>query len=576
MSKRASTDTLLKLILAGAVVGLVALAWVSAFLGEILTPTGMPWMSVPGLIARVKEGTFAWPAAATWILIILAVVAFVAAAGLSSRGGSRGSASQRDLAGRLATGAKLAPLTQKYRAKESKQLHPDAEDLPPGQKLGQTLAGKPQQLFSGYRQTGLGIVGPGGGKTSACVIPRMAAAPGAALMTSNKIDGVPEVIAARHNLGRIWIFDPNGIYRATGRPDFVFNPLSLVKDTVTAMELASVIITAAKKNNPRDGDGKDDAHFGPAGETCLAWALLAAAAQKKPISAVHGWMAQGELVLIKDILEEAGHDSAAADMFGFSKWPDRTRGSLIATTQRMCRDLSHNTFRDWTTPTPGIEEFDPAAFLTGRDTLILLSERRPGGTGAVITAIVKSIIAAARKQAPGAARLRVPLVAELDEVANIVPWPSLPEDFSYFGSLGLCFTVYLQAYAQGVGEWGENGMRTLWQTAGFRLVGANEETTFTRGLSETIGTWEKEMGKDKPTKTLPKAGAEDFANLPAFTAFLFSANAPAALISLSPWFKDKKLSATIKEGRPSAEQLAQATPAPARTTAELQPEGATP
>ncbi|WP_427008765.1 TraM recognition domain-containing protein [Pseudarthrobacter sp. H2] len=145
----------------------------------------------------------------------------------------------------------------------------------------------------------------------------------------------------------------------------------------------------------------------------------------------------------------------------------------------------------------------------------------------MITAIVKSIItaaAAARKQAPGAARLRVPLVAELDEVANIVPWPSLPEDFSYFGSLGLCFTVYLQAYAQGVGEWGENGMRKLWQTAVFRLVGANEETTFTRGLSETIGTREKDMGKDKPTKTLPKAGAEDFANLPAFTSF--SAPAP--------------------------------------------------
>ena len=562
MSKPTSTDTLLKLTLAGAVAGLLALAWVSAVLGELLTPTGMPWTSPAQLLARLKEGSLVWPAAATWILITLAVAAFLGAAFLSARGGGRGSASQRTLAGRLASGHQLASLTEKHRARETSQLHPAADNLPPGQKLGHALAGKWQMLYSGYRQTGLSIIPPGGGKTSACVIPRMADAPGAALMTSNKIDGVPEVIAARHNLGRIWIFDPNGIYLAQKRPDFIFNPLSLVHDTVTAMELAAVIITAAKKNNPRDGDGKDDAHFGPAGETCLAWALLAAAIEKKPISAVHEWMARGELVQIKEILEDAGFDAAAADMFGFSKWPDRTKGSLIATTQRMCRDLSHNTFRDWTTPTAGIDEFDPTKFLDSKDTLILLSERRPGGTGAVITAIVKSITTAARNQAPGTARLRVPLIAELDEVANIVPWPSLPEDFSYFGSLGLCFTVYLQAYAQGVGEWGENGMRTLWQTAGFRLVGANEETTFTRGLSETIGTWEKPMGKDRPTKTLPKAGPEDFANLPAFTAFLFSANAPATLISLSPWFKDKTLSTTINDGLPAAGELAQRTPKP--------------
>ncbi|NMR31880.1 type IV secretory system conjugative DNA transfer family protein [Crystallibacter degradans] len=576
MSQPTSTDTLLKLILAATVAGLLALAWVSAFLGELLTPTGMPWTNLPQLITRFKEGSFQWPAAATWILIVLAVAAFLGAAFLASRGGGRGSASQRALAGRLATGARLSSLTEKHRARESRQLHPDAENLPPGQKLGYTLAGKRQMLFSGYRQTGLSIIPPGGGKTSACVIPRMAGAPGAALMTSNKIDGVPEVIAARHNLGRIWIFDPNRIYRTADRPDFIFNPLSLVEDTVTAMELASVIITAAKKNNPRDGDGKDDAHFGPAGETCLAWALLAAAIEKKPLSVVHEWMARGDLVRIRDILEDAGYDSAAADMFGFSKWPDRTRGSLIATTQRMCRDLSQSTFRDWTTPAPGIDEFDPTKFLGSKDTLILLSERRPGGTGAVITAIVKSITTAARNQAPGAARLLVPLVAELDEVANIVPWPSLPEDFSYFGSLGLCFTVYLQAYAQGVGEWGENGMRTLWQTAGFRLVGANEETAFTRGLSETIGTWEKEMGKDRPTKTLPKAGPEDFANLPGFTAFLFSASAPAALISLFPWFKDKQLAATIKEGLPAAGEPAQAKPASPGPVQTLDREEATP
>lgn len=128
-------------------------------------------------------------------------------------------------------------------------------------------------------------------------------------MTSNKIDGIPEVIAARNNLGHIWILDPNRIYWATDHPDFTFNPLSLVKDTVPAMELASVIITAAKKNNRRTGTTK----MMPASARPAKHALPAAAAEKKPLSAVHEWMAWGDLVRIKDILEDAGYDSAAAD-----------------------------------------------------------------------------------------------------------------------------------------------------------------------------------------------------------------------------------------------------------------------
>lgn len=105
MSKQTSTDTLMKLGLAGVLVGLVAIAWVSAVLGEFLTPTGMPWTNFTDLVARVKAGTFAWPGAATWIAIVLAVGFLFGAALLAAGRGGKGSAAQRELGSRLATGA---------------------------------------------------------------------------------------------------------------------------------------------------------------------------------------------------------------------------------------------------------------------------------------------------------------------------------------------------------------------------------------------------------------------------------------------------------------------------------------
>ncbi|MBP2269263.1 type IV secretory pathway TraG/TraD family ATPase VirD4 [Pseudarthrobacter sp. PvP004] len=562
MSKQTSTDTLMKLGLAGLIVGLVAIAWVAATLGEFLTPTGMPWTNFTELVARFKEGTFLWPGAATWIAIVLAVGLMFGAALLAAGRGGAGSAAQRELGSRLATGAKLAPLMEKERKKDAAQLHPKAVGLPPGQVLGQTAAGKPAVLYQGWRDLGVCIMGPGSGKTSCFVVPRLAAAPGAALMTSNKVDGVAQVIAARHHLGTVWLWDTGKIYRQSDRPDFIFSPLWEVKGTEDAMRLASWIITASMKNNPRtDSEAAEDAQFGPAGESCLAWTLLAAALIGKALGDVHEWISKGSFEKVSNILADQ-YPRPAAEMRGFDKWPDRTRGSLVATTQRMCRDLVHDAILAWTTPTPGIRNFDPAKFMEGRQTMILLSERGPGGAGAVLTAMIKAICNAAVRKTPGEARLAVPLVGELDEVANIVPWPTLPQDFSHYGSRGLCFTLYLQGWSQGCGEWGTKGMQTLWQMSGTRFVGSNEETDWTEGLSKAIGTYQrKEQGSDRKER-LPKVSVQDFADLPKFSGILSSSAAPATLLRLTPWHKNKELSKTIEAGMEAATAMATGEPQP--------------
>ncbi|WP_423185039.1 type IV secretory system conjugative DNA transfer family protein [Arthrobacter sp. NyZ413] len=545
------------------VVAAVALFPVAVNAGEALTPTSagvyQPGWNPLELGIRLAKGTVVWPDAATWLgtVFLLALVGGLVALSFATPGGSAASAvSGNGVAGRLATGQQLAPLMGKAMRKDATNLHPHAQGIAPGQVLGVPAAGRAAVLYQGWRDLGVCIMGPGTGKTSCCVVPRILNAPGSALMTGNKVDGVAQVIAGRHHLGPVWVWDLGKIFRQPDTPDFIFNPLAQVRGTEDAMRLASWLITASAKNNPRtETEAKDDAHFGPAGESCLAWMLLAAAKTGKTLAHVHDWASKGALLLVSNLLDDLGYTRPAAEVAGYDKWPDKTRGSLVATVQRMCRDLVHEAILPWTTPTPGIREFDPAGFLQGRQTLIMLSERGPGSAGAIITALVNAITRTAIRETPGEARLKVPLVGELDEIANIAAWPSLPKDFSYFGSRGLCFTVYLQAYSQGVSEWGENGMKTLWQTAGIRLLGASEEDTFTQGISQRLGTWEKPTGEGKPAKTMPKASVEDLSNIPKFTALLSTSITPAAIIKLRRWDNTPAMKRTVEHGLPAARAI---------------------
>lgn len=528
----------------------------AAHVGEVFTSTDTAHSWNPlALATALMKGTSVWPGAATAVLLVCLVLIIGTYFGaIFSTGGNSG---RRELARRLATGSQLAPIKARKRAKEATQLHPSAVDLPAGQRVGTAAVGRSVVLWQGWRDLGACCMGPGSGKTSCLVIPRMAAAPGPALMTSNKVDGVGEVIAARHELGTIWLFDPNNIYRQADKPDFTFNPLSEIRGTEDAMRLASWIITASLKNNSNSSEqAREDAQFGPSGESCVAWALLAASLTGRTLADVHAWIAQGSYEEIMNILSDHGYERPAAEMKGFDKWPDRTRGSLVATTQRMCRDLVHEAILDWTNPRPGIRTFDPAAFTEGRQTMILLSERGPGGAGAVITAMIKAICNAAIRKTPGQARLTVPLVGELDEVANIVPWPTLPQDFSHFGSRGLCFTVYLQGWSQGCGEWGVKGMETLWQMAGIRVIGSNDEPAWLEGISKLIGTYQRPVHDSKAKERLPKASVEDLGNLPKFTAVLTTSVTPAALVTLTPWHKIRVLKKRINASQWAADTLA--------------------
>lgn len=187
----------------------------------------------------------------------------------------------------------------------------------------------------------------------------MIEAPGAAIMTSNKVDGVQETLAGRAGRGTSFIFDPNRIYRRETLPDFVFNPLDYIQNASDARELAAIFEASTRKASDRGGDSQ----FDTAGRDMLAYFFLAAALEHEPLSQVFAWFARAEGHLPEQILRRHGKKGPAATIEGILSWPEKTKGSVYATAQRMASALADDDLLAWT-DTPGIRSFNPKSSST--------------------------------------------------------------------------------------------------------------------------------------------------------------------------------------------------------------------
>nr|WP_323848187.1 TraM recognition domain-containing protein [Curtobacterium flaccumfaciens]WQM79132.1 hypothetical protein PCFP21_400 [Curtobacterium flaccumfaciens pv. poinsettiae]WQM79168.1 hypothetical protein PCFP23_095 [Curtobacterium flaccumfaciens pv. poinsettiae]WQM79269.1 hypothetical protein PCFP24_095 [Curtobacterium flaccumfaciens pv. poinsettiae]WQM79476.1 hypothetical protein PCFP31_210 [Curtobacterium flaccumfaciens pv. poinsettiae]WRK13120.1 hypothetical protein PCFP22_475 [Curtobacterium fl len=501
---------------------------------------------------------FQWPWWGTALIIAVVVLAIAAAVWMVIR--KAGSGAMDHLQSKMLHRNDIRAAKYPARRKEAVRLHPNAVGLAPGQQVGTLVHGGP--IFQGWRDTCMALMGPGRGKTSGQVIPKMVNAPGAAMFTSRRIDGVREIIAGRPT-STAWVFDPQRIYRKDTRPDFVFNPLMGIRTRDDADELAEIFETATKPKG-----AKTDAQFDPQGKSLLAFALLAAARTNKTLADVHGWLntetGGGEIL---DILERSGDPSAAMAMKGMEEQYDRTRKSVYATAQRMASALSNDQAMAWTN-TSGIRRFDPETFVRSKDTLILLSKKGTAASSAFLTALVRAVCKAAEQLAEdNGGRLETPFVVELDECANVVKWPELPDLYSYYGGYGIALSSYFQSWAQGVKEFGAETMNAMWNAAGIRIYGGGESAQgdFLRRLSDSVGTF-KEVIKSysagsnnrstsTSTQVRPIMTAGDLEGLPFWRAIVSVPGARPVLVKTTPWFRDKKLKERIGDVKPAARDV---------------------
>ncbi|MFJ3395351.1 type IV secretory system conjugative DNA transfer family protein [Leifsonia aquatica] len=527
-------------------------------LANLFTPTGATYSWWAPTLTASLVGGHPLPAAAPALLIVLVVLviaSLVAVSFIRRRPRSK----SKQAAALLNKRKNVAALRHKSRAQEAQRLHPNAEGLAPGLELGWYKNRPSDCAYQGWRDCALAILGTGRGKTSAMVVPRIIAAPGAAVMTSNKVDGVAEVIAGRTGNGtrKVFIFDNQGIY-TDGTPTFTVDLLSPVRSMREAEELAWILDDSSQ---PEGEPAKKDPHFDPAGRGLLSCFLLAAALEPGTLlSTVYEWVALQNGADPERILRTAGKVGPANTVRGVMKQPEKTRGSIFAVAQRMASALGDDDLMRWTVPARGLPVFDVEAFLRSRDTLILLSQAGPGSGAAVVTGLLQAVCARAEHYAAASGgRLPIPLVVEADELGNTVRWRRLPAQVSHFGSKGICVTGYLQSYEQGIGIFSKAGMDSLYDGCSIRVYGGgSNDERWLSGLSRLIGSYEKKtstvssgrggVNTSVALQQTPILDTSDLASMDEWDAVIFSGKARPALVRMRPWWERPELDELVKAG----------------------------
>lgn len=533
-----------------AVALLVLFTWVPVHLTARLEEgaAGPPGNPV-ALLVGLARGDVAWTTATTVAAIALAVAVLAAVAVVATsvrrrrgRRGGRRARTDRAVA-RLGRGRDTHALSGAA-ARESAQRLGVAGGVD-GLPIGRAMAGgKP--LVQDWEAVSVDVWGPRAGKTTSRAIPALLAAPGAVVATSNKRDLVDATRGPRAAHGPVWVFDPQ---RLIGEePSWWWDPLSYVVDETAARELAGIFSSAT-----RSASARTDAYFDGAALDLLSGLLLAAAVDQRPLTDVYEWLTDPNDDTPAEILAAAGHRLPAASVRGVVNAPDKQRAGVYGTAAQTCSFMTNSAAMRWVTPPPAdrpLPAFSPARFAATTETLYLLSREGHGNAGALVTALTVAVCEAAEEHArtqPGG-RLTVPMVAVLDEAANVCRWRQLPDLYSHYGSRGIALMTFLQSWSQGVEVWGRDGMRKLWSAATVKVYGGGvSEVEFLEELSRLVGDYthleiSTSVGKQgrstsRQRRTDRILDVADLASLDRGRALVFAAGALPTLARTEPWWE---------------------------------------
>ncbi|CAL9677694.1 hypothetical protein SUDANB95_08021 (plasmid) [Actinosynnema sp. ALI-1.44] len=458
----------------------------------------------------------------------------------------------------------FAELQQPAMAKRAQGLRPSLAEANPktltardvGTALGD-IGGA--TVFKSHEDVELVICGPRSNKTSAKVVPEILAAPGPVLATSNKPDVWILTAGLRAKVGQVWLFDPQ---RITYQPQtFWWNPLRLVRDVESAARLTTYFMREVGGGS-EIADGADP-FFTRASTKTLRQLMLAAAVSGRTLRDVVLWVAtRAEDPAV--YLERAGFGAQAASLRSTLELPPETKGGIYEGVSTALTCLDSEALLRWVTPPAtwddppenpdSFPELDLRSLITrvgDRHPTVYLLSREGEGTGRpVVAAIVGELIEICfRAAGANGGRLDPPVNLILDEAANIVRLPELPNWYSYFGSMSLMVTTILQSREQGRAVWGEKGFESLWSAATIKTVGAGvQDVRFAEELSQLVGDH-----KIEETSTSHSSGggsvsrslrteriltAADIAALPRTKALLFTSGRRPALLNLHPWYAE--------------------------------------
>jgi type IV secretory pathway TraG/TraD family ATPase VirD4 len=577
-------DLVLRLLLGAlaVVVPLAHLAWLSGSVTAYLTGASLaPYQPTAALLHPGQV----WPDAGETPLLIgarivpvLLLLALGAVAGVVwARHKSRSGGRKKKITD-MAKARDIEPLMAKAITDKARSLRPslkdakniDAKDT--GILLG-NLQGTKHEVRMGFEDVAVAIMAPRSGKTTSLAIPSILHAPGAVLLTSNKAagDAFTTAYEARTKAGQVWTMDPQQIAHAAR--EMWWNPLAGATTLDGANRLAGHFL-AASVDASQQGD-----FWSKAGSNILSQLFLAAALDERPITDVMQWLAFPADRTPLDVLRDHGFAAVAAQLKGTVEGPPETRDGIYETARQYASALLNSEIAAWVTPQKDVPEFQPAQFVTSTDTLFLLSKDGGGGASALIAACADSVMRAATAQAERAGgRLDPPMLAVLDEAANVCKISDLPDLYSHLGSRGIIPITILQSYRQGQKVWGDAGMDAMWSASTVKVIGSGiDDPDFADKLSRLIGdhdvettsTSHSESGKStsvsmRHERILP---ADAIRALPKGTALCFATGMRAAMLDLRPWYLEpgaEELSAASERASKAITARAIAKHAPTR------------
>jgi TraM recognition site of TraD and TraG len=532
------------------------LAWLAARIAAALSGGRVPAFGARWVAALALGRTAqAWPGTPT-ALVITAAAVLAAATGAAAIAAWRviGPRLPRpgDPVAALAGNPEITRLAPVQAARSAIRLRPSLAGASPrslapadmGLLLGQLKvpSGRGPALYASWEDTTIAVMAPRSGKTTALAIPHVLSAPGPAVATSVRADLWAATSQLRAEAGGVtWVFDPQQV-TGTAR-SWWWDPLSGLRTKEAATRLAAHFVVFVEDDSRRD-------IWGPAAKDLLCALFLAAGSCGRTLRDVDRWLADPASPVPSDLLSRAGLTGLAASLRGMQHGAPETRDGIFQTARTAAACLNDEELLPWVTPPRSgvtVPAFDPHAFAGSRDTLYLITE---AGTAAapLVAAMADAVMRAGRRRAEQqGGRLDPPMVAVLDEAANICRIPDLPAQYSHVGGRGVIPVTILQSYEQGEAVWGSSGMAALWGAATKKLVGAGVDSPrLARDIAALTGQHDVPVrsvsygdGRASIQVSLRRQeilDASDVRALPPGTALLFATGARAALVQLRPWY----------------------------------------
>jgi type IV secretory pathway TraG/TraD family ATPase VirD4 len=559
-----TADPLLPLVVALAV-GVPGVGWWLATAGRAASwLSGNGWTG-PAPSLRLVHSTVTdgpsteWPSTPGWLVAAVFLAGLAAVTTLSVLAWSRWAGGRADESARaLATRGDVAALTPAGVAGRTHRLRPSLAGTP-ARKLGGADCGvtlgrlvpRGPVLRASWEDVVLAVMAPRAGKTTALAVPAVLDAPGAVVATSNKADLWAATAALREQATgeRVWVFDPQAI--AHVEQTWWWNPLAAATTVDEAHRLAGHFVQEIVGDKGRRDFWVSAAH------DLLTALLLAAAADQRTLLDVYSWLNDPSLPTPADLLRQHGYPAAAAALIGRQNGAPETRDGVYETARTAAQVLRDPRITAWVTPPDcaGLGELDLAGFATSRQTLLLLTKDGAGAAAPLVAAMTDRVMRDAVRQAERrGGRLDPPMVAVLDEAANVCRIADLPDLYSHLGSRGVLPVTVLQSYRQGVRVWGEAGMDAMWSAATVKVIGAGiDDPKLAEDLSRLIGDHDVTVrsvsssrhGSSTSTslrrqRILP---AEQIRALPRGRALVFATGSPAALVDLQPWYAGPRAAA---------------------------------